>query len=69
MEALEYCMKSVQSQHKDTRTASMTFWFWCLYCKLSTDFTHCFGVLIADFERVNASWVENISATLIDLLI
>ena len=27
--------------------------FWCLYCYLPIDFTHC-SVSIADFEQVNA---------------
>ena len=30
--------------------------FWCLYCLLGTDFTHCSGVYIADSERVNPGW-------------
>ena len=28
---------------------------WCLYCYLCTDFTHCSGDSIVDFEQVNAS--------------
>ena len=30
----------------------------CLLCWLLTDFTPCFSVPIADFEQVNAQWVE-----------
>ena len=33
--------------------------FWCLYCKLRTDFLHCFGVSIVDTEQVNAGWVNH----------
>ena len=32
--------------------------FWCLYCQLCTDLTYYSDVSIADFEQVNASWVE-----------
>ena len=31
--------------------------FWCLYCELWTDITHCSCVFIVDFEQVNAGWV------------
>ena len=31
--------------------------FCCLYCWLSTDFTHCSGVSTVDFEQVNTGWV------------
>ena len=30
---------------------------WCFYYWLWTNFTHCSGVSIIDFEQVNASWV------------
>ena len=43
--------------NKDTRTTSLKS-FWCLYCQLWTNFTHCSGVSIADFEKVNLGWVE-----------
>ena len=32
--------------------------FWCLYCEIWTDFTHCSGVSIAEFELVKAGWEE-----------
>ena len=41
---------------KDTRMTSLMS-FWCLYCKLWTDFIHCSGVSIVDFEQVNTRWV------------
>ena len=41
---------------KSTRSTSMTS-LWCLYCQFWTDFTHCAGVFIVDFEQVNACWV------------
>ena len=28
--------------------------FWCLYCQLWTDFTHCSGVSVVDFKQENA---------------
>ena len=28
--------------------------FWCLYCYISTNYTHYSGVSFVDFERVNA---------------
>ena len=31
--------------------------FWCLYL-IRTDFTHCSGIPIVDFEQVNVVWVE-----------
>ena len=30
--------------------------FWCFYCYLWIDFTHCYGVSILDFEQVNTGW-------------
>ena len=30
--------------------------FWCIYCKLRTNFTHCSGVSILHFEQINARW-------------
>ena len=27
-----------------------------IYCQLSSDFTHCSDVSIADFEQLNAGW-------------
>ena len=41
---------------KDTRMTSLMS-FWCLYCKLWTDFMPCSGVSIVDFEQVNTRWV------------
>ena len=38
--------------NKDTRTTSLTS-FWCLYCWLWTNITHCLGISII----VNADWV------------
>ena len=38
---------------KDTRMTS----FWCLYYYLWTDFTHCSGDSIVDFEQANADWI------------
>ena len=43
----------------DTRTTSMTL-IWCLYCYLSTDFTHLVGVSIGDFKQVNAGLVDEL---------
>ena len=31
--------------------------FWCVYCYLWTDSTHCYGVFIVELEQVNADWV------------
>ena len=31
--------------------------FWCLYCELGTNFTHCSAFFFVDFEQVNAGWV------------
>ena len=42
--------------NNDTRTTSVTS-FWCRYCWLWTNFTHCSDVFIVDFELVNASKV------------
>ena len=42
--------------NKNTRTTAVTS-FWCCYCQLWTDFTHCSGVSIVDFEQINAGWV------------
>ena len=41
---------------KVTNKDSSTTPFWCLYCELWTNFTHCFGVSNIDFEQVNTSW-------------
>ena len=40
-------------KNKGTRTMSLTS-FWCLYCWLWKEFTHCSGVSIVDFGQVNA---------------
>ena len=32
---------------------------WCCYFWLWTDFTHCSGVSIVDFQQVHADWVGN----------
>ena len=45
--------------NKNTRTMLMT-WFWCLYCQLWIDFTHCSAVFNTDFKRVNAGWAETL---------
>ena len=50
--------KGYRVNNKNTRTTSMTS-FWCLDCYLKTDFTHCSGVSIDDFEQVNFEWVED----------
>ena len=42
-------------KNTDTRTMSMTS-FWCLYCQLWTDFTHCSDIFIFNFEQVNIDW-------------
>ena len=52
METREQCVKYVKVNNKDIRTTSMTS-FWCLYCYLLTDFTHCSSVSIADFGQLN----------------
>ena len=44
--------------NKDTRTTSL---FWCLYCLLWKDFSHCSGVSIVDFEQVSDGWVRTFS--------
>ena len=31
--------------------------FWFLYCELWTNFTHCSGVLVVDFDQVNVGRV------------
>ena len=41
--------------NKTTRTKSIKS-FWCLYYWLWTDFTHCAGFHIVDFEQLNAGW-------------
>ena len=46
------CLKSIQVNKKDTRTTSLTS-FWWLYCYLWTDFTHCSSIFIVSFEQVN----------------
>ena len=42
-------------KNKGTRTTPLT----CIYCWLWTDFTHCSGDYIADFEQVNAIYVTS----------
>ena len=37
---------------KPTIMTSLTL-FWCFYCWVWKEFTHCFGVFIIDFEHVN----------------
>ena len=44
--------------NEDTRMTSLTS-VWCCYFWLWTDFTHCSGVSIVDFEQVHADWVSN----------
>ena len=44
--------------NEDTRMTSLTS-IWCCYFWLWTDFTHCSGVSIVDFEQVHADWVSN----------
>ena len=41
--------------NKDTRTISMLFW--CLYYYFKTNFTHCSGVSIVEFEQENAGCI------------
>ena len=41
--------------NKTARTKSLKS-FWCLYYWLWTDFTHCAGFPIVDFEQLNAGW-------------
>ena len=36
--------------NKDTNTTPLKS-FWCSYCEIWTNFTHCSGVSIADFEQ------------------
>ena len=33
------------------------------YKETKTDFTHCFGVSIVDFEQINAAWAPTIFTT------
>ena len=42
--------------NKDTKTTSLTS-FWCLYCQLWNDFTHCSGASIVELEQVNVCGV------------
>ena len=42
--------------NKDSRT-TWTKSFWCLYCQLGIEFTHCSGVFVVDFELVNTGCV------------
>ena len=44
--------------NKDTRTMSVTS-FWCLFCQLWTDFTHCSGVSINSWNCINSFKVKN----------
>ena len=30
--------------------------FWCFYCYLRMDFTHCSGLPIVEFEKVTVDW-------------
>ena len=48
--------------NKHARITSMTS-FWCLYCWLWTDSTHCSAVSIVDFEQVNADWDGDVITT------
>ena len=41
--------------NKDTRIISMVFW--CLYYYFKTNFTHCSGVSIVEFEQENAGCI------------
>ena len=41
--------------NKDTRIISMLFW--CLYYYFKTNFTHCSGVSIVEFEQENAGCI------------
>ena len=38
-----------QGNKKDLRTTSLML-FWCLYCSLWTDSTHCFAISVVEFE-------------------
>ena len=42
--------------NNNTKMTSITL-FWCLYCKLSANFTHCSKVSIINFRQVYAAWV------------
>lgn len=46
--------------NKDSRTTSLTS-FWCFYCHIWTDLTYCSGLLIIEFEQVNAGWEYSVS--------
>ena len=55
-ETAEQCVRSTKKNNKNnTGTMSMTL-FWCLYCSLWIDFTHCSVVSIADYKQLIARW-------------
>ena len=55
----EQCKTLIKVDKKDTRTTLMAS-LWCLFCWLWTDFTHCSGVSIVDFQQASAGWDINI---------
>ena len=62
MKTPEQCVKFVQSWQKNARTVLLTFWW--LFCWLRTDFAHCSGISVFDFEQVYASWVNGLNVAL-----
>ena len=49
--------------NKNTKTTSITLFWWFFFCQLWTYLTPIFSVFIVDFEQANVSWeaCENIS--------
>ena len=54
--------------NKDTTKTLMTP-LWCLYCYDWADFTHCPGISLFDYEKVNTSWwFCSAAATIVSLI-
>ena len=51
METPEECVNSIQASSYSSNTL-----FWCLFWKLSTDFTYYPAISIVHFKQVNSGW-------------
>ena len=48
------------SQVLSSPLATINGTFWCIYCQLSIDFTHSFGVSTGDIEQLNTGSVDEL---------